>query len=481
MARKPRYRGPTPGSEADKRTSEIADLVRREVERRVRPNATFEEQADAALEIMKEVLWKKEDGDLRKAVSHADEVEIDGRRYRRLRQVSGAEYSGLWGAHWIEEDLYREVGVHNGPTVKPMEVSVGMVAAHMTPPLARVVTGLFAETSSRGVERILSLVGFEAPSRSFLEKRGKAIAIELGAHTNELDAQCRTVTELPATITAVSCGMDRMAVRMSEPVDAAVAPKPQRREPYERTPPEPRQHNYRMAWAGSTTFYDQRGEALLVYRYAADAKTTAAQLAKRIAADVAWSVGQDPTRVVHCIQDGAAELRILPETLSKQLPAGTTMRELVDFEHLMGYLDKVVDACEPEGDPYHMKGWYRGELLRDDGAIDRICRNLRAQGERLPRRAAPQREAIAAALRYIRKRRQRMRYASLVQENLPIGSGATEGTCWLMQDRVKRPGQSWEQAGLRGVLGLRSYAISDRWPQVWAAFADSHRREVRAS
>ena len=28
---------------------------------------------------------------------------------------------------------------------------------------------------------------------------------------------------------------------------------------------------------------------------------------------------------------------------------------------------------------------------------------------------------------------------------------------------------------------LRSYAISDRWPEVWAAFADSHRHEVRAS
>ena len=84
----------------------------------------------------------------------------------------------------------------------------------------------FAEASSRSVERILSLVGFEAPSRSFLEKRGKEVAIEMGAHANELDEQCRAATDLPATITAVSCGMDRMAVRMSEPVDAALAPKP---------------------------------------------------------------------------------------------------------------------------------------------------------------------------------------------------------------------------------------------------------------
>jgi len=480
MVRKPRYRGPTPGSDSDKRISEIADLVEREVERRMRPNATFEENSDLALEIMKEVLWKKEDDKLRKAVSGANEVEIEGRRFRRLRQVSGTEYSSLWGAHWVEEDLYREVGVHNGRTVKPVELQVGMID-HMTPSLARVATGLFAETSSRGVERILTLVGFESPSRSFLEKRGKEVAIEMGERVTDLDAKCREAKELPVIITAVSCGMDRMAVRMSEPADAATAPKSRRREPYERTPPEPRQHNYRMAWAGSTTFYDQHGEAMLVYRYAADANTTAEQMAKRIAADVAWSTKGQPTRVVHCIQDGAPELRILPETLIKQLPAGTTLRELVDFEHLMGYLDKVVDACEPEGDPRHMKSWYRGELLRDDGAIDRILRNLRAQGERLPHAAEAKRQSLAAALRYIRKRRQRMRYASLAKQDLPIGSGATEGTCWLMQQRVKKPGQSWEAEGLRGVLGLRSYAISDRWPQAWTAFAENHRHEVRAS
>ena len=151
---------------------------------------------------------------------------------------------------------------------------------------------------------------------------------------------------------------------------------------------------------------------------------------------------------------------------------------IVDYEHLMGYLDDVVDACEPDGDPHDMKGWYRNELLRDDDAIDRIWRNLREKSKRLPGRNTDARNAIAAALSYIKNRKHRMRYASFHAANLPIGSGATESTCWQMQQRVKLPGQSWE-IGLRGVLVMRGLARADRWLAAWQPYAAKYRKEVR--
>jgi hypothetical protein len=42
------------------------------------------------------------------------------------------------------------------------------------------------------------------------------------------------------------------------------------------------------------------------------------------------------------------------------------------------------------------------------------------------------RRAVAAALSYIRRRKSKMRYAAHYAANLPIGSGATESTCWQM-------------------------------------------------
>jgi len=75
----------------------------------------------------------------------------------------------------------------------------------------------------------------------------------------------------------------------------------------------------------------------------------------------------------------------LPEALATLLPANTNVVQLVDFEHLMGYLDDVVDRCEPVGDPRNMNSWDRAELLRDDAPIDKIWRNLRALSTRLLR------------------------------------------------------------------------------------------------
>jgi hypothetical protein len=70
-----------------------------------------------------------------------------------------------------------------------------------------------------------------------------------------------------------------------------------------------------------------------------------------------------------------------------------------------------------------------------------------------------------------------MRYASVAAERLPVGSGATEGTCWQMQRRVKRTGQSWEPRGLRGILAIRGLVLSERWPAAWKSYAATHRKE----
>src|SRR5262249_47084551 len=120
------------------------------------PDATFEQRQDAAAAIASDALWWHTDQNLREAITTADEVEVEGRQYSRLEQASSAIYYGQWGRHPIEETLYREVAVHNGSTIKPIELRVGIIE-HMTPDMARVVGELSAGQSSRGVEKTLLL------------------------------------------------------------------------------------------------------------------------------------------------------------------------------------------------------------------------------------------------------------------------------------------------------------------------------------
>jgi len=456
----------------------VVQVLGEEVGRRHGTELTFEQRCDHMFALVREMLWLDEELELQRHRTDAYEVEVGGQRYRRLEQPSSATYHGCWGEHPIKEPLYRLVGQHNGPTIKPIELRMGIVEG-MLPNFARRVGKLSAEQTSRQLVGTLETVGMVAPSRACLEKRVKAMAAEIGEQVEELEEAARA-EPLRDHVTAISCGMDRGAVRMVEPLDPATSSPRERSEPYQRTPPPPCELHYRMAWNGSVTLYIA-GKPLQTFRYATEADADPKDLARRISADVARVQRQYPFADVHCIQDGAPELRVLPETLARMLPPNATMHriELVDFEHLMGYLEDVVDGCEPAGDPRGLKEWYRTELLSDDGAIDRIWRKLRDLSKSLPRSARKKRKAVAAALSYIRTRKDRMRYATRYSQRLPIGSGDTENTVWLMQQRVKRAGQSWQPRGLRGILAIRSLVLSDRWDAAWASYAATQHEEVR--
>ncbi len=52
-------------------------------------------------------------------------IEVEGRRYRRLRDPSLGTYFGLRGRMNVSRHLYREMGVRNGPTIVPLELLCG--------------------------------------------------------------------------------------------------------------------------------------------------------------------------------------------------------------------------------------------------------------------------------------------------------------------------------------------------------------------
>ena len=459
----------------------IVARMRQELRKRHGDKLTFAQRRDAEAGMMAGVLWEAEEQDLQELVSDDDEVDIGDHRYRRLVQPSSMEIHGRFGTHRLEESLYREVGIRNGPTIKPLEVRAGIVE-HMTPDFARIVGDLGSTSSSRAVVTTLRSVGLVPPGRAFLEKRLTGMANTIADDVVALEVALRRREKLPAAIAAVSCGMDRMSVRIAEPLAPEMARPVVRTEPYQRTPPPPKAHNFRMAWVGSTTVYDSQGEPLQTWRYAAPATADPTTIAQRVAADVERVVKQNPTVNVSCIQDGALELHVLPDRLREVLPANTDLDEVTDFEHLMGYLADVVNVYEPAGDPDNCAMRYRLDLLNDDRAIDRICKKL----ERLGRALLPSEEddekraAVNAALSYVGPRMDKMRYASRKAAGLPIGSGDTENTCWLMQRRVKSVGQSWApDVGLPGILALRALVLSDRWHAILEIYVANITQEVR--
>jgi len=453
----------------DKRLQMINRLVAEVAQERAEGEGWLE-NSRAEFSVVADALWLREEERLEAARTDAARILVDGEPYSRLGQPSSAVYHGRWGAHEVEEPLYRREGVRNGPTVRPLDRVIGVVDGSLLPDLALAVGSLCALQTSREVEDTLTRLGFRPPSRSTTQKRTDGLFDDMATTVRELEEKVRVEEKLDFEL---GCGLDRFAAAMDEDLpdgperDAKLAARQKRS--YERTPPEPYERNWRMAWAGNVTLYDTKGVARRTLRYGTDAGGDAEQLAARMVDDVVHFVGTRRDIPVSVIQDGAAELAVLPQAIRERLPEEVPRWQLVDFHHAIGYLDAIVKARN-DGDPCDMRGAYRGWLLEDDDGAQRVVRHLRHEAAK-PNLEFVVAEPIEAALTYFEKRRPLMKYKAARDLGLPIGSGATESTCALYQLRVKHPGSNWRPTGLRGVMTARGLLLSGRFD---AAFEHHH-------
>lgn len=465
-------------SKADTIADAIAEQLYVAISGETFDRLTFEEKQDAIANGLRSVGARMEERALRESMSNAELVEIDGVAYRRLKQRSSAEYFGMWGSYRIEEPLYRQVGVRNGPTIKPLERAAGLVTSSTTPMLARTLGELQAHMTSREATAHLHKLGLGSGERAYAAKHVRELDHHIAKRIDELELAARTDEKLPDGVASISCGMDRRSVPMEEDREAGQAPKTERRarrKPYVRKKPSPIDVNYRMVYVGTVTLVDEHGEAIRTTRHTMAAEGDPKTLATRLTAEVDDILSKQPGLPISVVQDGAAEFEILPATLRESAAAKTALHEHVDFHHLIEYLDKVVATCEPAGDPHNMRTWYRAKLLEDDRAIDNIFDGLRRRARKLPNtpKQADARQALARAISYIRTRRHKMRYAKARRANLFIGSGATESTCKLIGQRTNRSGSRWRPNGVEGTMAIRALVISQRWDIAWRHYARS--------
>src|SRR5262249_37052872 len=89
------------------------------------------------------------------------------------------------------------------------------------------------------------------------------------------------------------------------------------------------------------------------------------------------------------------------------------------------------------------------------------------------------RQVIHKALAYCREHHHRMRYSTLREQHLPIGSGVVEAACkTLVSQRVKRAGMRCRTAGGQAILTFRALYLSDRFECVWQLLGETYKRSV---
>ena len=167
------------------------------------------------------------------------------------------------------------------------------------------------------------------------------------------------------------------------------------------------------------------------------------------------------------LADGAEDNWEFLDALAAEVGA-TEYYSAVDLFHVLEHIKKACDAYYGEGSP-DSKSWFeqaRVWLREFDDGAERVIRSLRYRRDRS---TGTKRKTIAAQIRYMEKRRHQMRYYSLLQKNLPVGSGVVEAACkTLASERMKRSGMSWMNEGGQAILTLRSLIQSDRFDRAWS-------------
>jgi hypothetical protein len=415
---------------------------------------------------------------------HGEEVEVDGRVYKR-HEPGTVRYFTLCGAVDIERFTYREVGMQNGPTIVPMDLEAGLIEG-TTPALGYRIALGYAKDHMRSCEEDMRADHRCPPSRSTLERTAKFIGTEAKQVAHRIEPRLRSAERVPEGATAIALGLDRTSVPMEEPLADSEAPTTRRKKrlkPYERKKPDPVNVNYRMAYVGTVSFYNTEGEKLGSRCYAAAShESPTDQVVSRMMADARHALRQAPDLALGVIQDGAPEMwNLLRTALDAEPLVPKEYHEVIDRYHLNERLSDVLRYTEPDAAKRiaRLSNW-NTSLDQNDTAIYRIRESVRVSyADAIAENNLTLLEQLEPHLTYLENNASLMRYARLREVGLPIGSGVTEGACKsVIQNRANSGGQRWRHAGLEAVLMLRAVHSSERLPRFWAHFARAYRKEV---
>lgn len=409
----------------------------------------------------------------------ADELVIEGKRFRKRPKLSTREYTCRAGNFTIERRLYSPVD--GGRSICPLELRAGIVEGAWTPVAAELMAHSATVMTPYEAEVLLAKFGGFTPSRSSLDRLPKALSARWEKNRWDWENILRSEETILPQATVASISLDGIKLPMAD------GDRLKKRQSALENGKEPRGPNgYREASCGTFTLYDDDGERLETIYYGRMPESKKPTLQEQLFAEASSYLQADPIETLVLQSDGAIDnWRILDSILDSLEEQGilsktTQVYRIADFFHASEHLKKATDLYYGKNSAKSRTKWaeLRTKLLEDDDGVDTIIRRLTYFRNRTSKRSS-RRKRLTTELRYFRSRSDMMRYAEFVRKGLPIGTGITEAACeTLVTQRMKRSGMRWTISGGQGVLTLRSLLQSKRWDSGWALLKESYREAI---
>ncbi len=405
-------------------------------------------------------------------------IVIGGIRYNRVGRCE-APYHSMAGSVSVERTLYRQAGTRGGQPEAKVVVSVslrtGVVGDGWLPHTARVMSHEVQKGTSREAEATAREYGLLPYCRSSFERVTHLVGALVVADHQDIEDVLIDAYEIPQKAGSVSISLDRVSVPMEEPRERSVG------RPRKGTPKNPIARNFRMAYCGTVSIHDEKGEALHTIRYGAMPGGDIIGLRDRLVADVATFVSKRRAMKLQLLCYGAPEMwHLLEEGFTEERFGSVRIHRLVDLYHStekLGASARIIDS-----DPDALLKQWKMLLLNRSGAAKKILEKLIASGmDEGPGEGHP----VHAAITYLQSHYEnanRMNYARARRCGLPLGSGNVEATCKsLFEMRLKRCGARWKDETGQHIVQLRALALSDRWESAVELTLRPLRKSVRVA
>lgn len=285
------------------------------------------------------------------------------------------------------------------------------------------------------------------------------------ARRPSFEAQLRAAERVPKEAVSVAISLDGVMLPMKDGERKQKRKLAAAEEKHLRGP-----CGHQEVGCGTLTFYDRLGVRLRTIRVARMPESKKVTLKSLLAAELSAVLCERPDLKLVKVADGARDNWTY---LAEILPRG---EEIVDFYHAAEHLHAAVAAaygettvkCQVQFDKL------RHLLRHEPKGVDKVIRSLVYL-----RDCHPRSKRIKKELKYFRRNRRRMKYATMAQRHLPIGSGVTEAACkTLVTQRMKRSGMRWRHAGGQAILTLRGWTQSERFDRGWALLAEAYKKTV---
>ncbi|MDO9021807.1 MAG: hypothetical protein Q8S73_44905 [Deltaproteobacteria bacterium] len=148
------------------------------------------------------------------AESFGDAVAVNGEEYGE-HEPGTVTYHSLCGPLAVTRSTYRQTGVHNGPTVVPLEFQAGLMERG-TPALAKAASLGYAKHELRGVLEDLEAAHRAPPSRATMDRMARRLAERAHTVAPTIERTLRRQETLPPGAHGIVMGLDRGSVPMAE-------------------------------------------------------------------------------------------------------------------------------------------------------------------------------------------------------------------------------------------------------------------------